>query len=182
MTKKLGPNIKRLREKKSITLRNMAEKIGTSASFWSQVESGKVNPSISTLLKIAANLNTSAGVLLDDQTTTSFTPFIRKQNRRAEEFEGGKLEFLTSYNSKNVMDIVIFKLRKNLSVGGKKNQHFGQEFILLLTGKIEVVLQDNKYILEKGDSVYFDSSINHEVINIVNGQSKILWAVTPPSF
>ena len=62
----IGVNIKKLREEQGLTLRALAKKIEISASFLSQVESGKASPSLSTLKSISDALATTIGNLIGE--------------------------------------------------------------------------------------------------------------------
>jgi len=60
--------------------------------------------------------------------------------------------------------------------------HKGEEFGFLLSGKIELRLDDRKYVVKKDECFYFSSDKKHSVKNIGKTPAKILWVVTPPTF
>ncbi|MDD5567726.1 MAG: cupin domain-containing protein, partial [Candidatus Omnitrophica bacterium] len=66
--------------------------------------------------------------------------------------------------------------------GGVSYKHFGQEFVLVLKGAIEITLNDSMYVLRKGDSIYFNSNVPHEFRNIGNEEAEAIWVITPPTF
>ena len=58
--------------------------------------------------------------------------------------------------------------------------HEGEEFGLVLEGKIKVQIGKEAYTLEQGDSISFDSMLPHKFRNIGNGKAKVLWVVFSP--
>ncbi|MCX7918396.1 MAG: XRE family transcriptional regulator [bacterium] len=182
--KLVGVNIKRYREERQITLRDLASKLNVSASFLSQVETGKASPSLSTLKNIADALHTTVGSLIGETEPTATQPVVREKERKSlkQLGKGIKLYLLTSPDPNKQMEPLLFKLDKEANSGEASYRHFGQEFVLVLKGTLEITLNESKYILKKGDSIYFNSSIPHLFRNVSKGTTEALWVVTPPTF
>jgi transcriptional regulator with XRE-family HTH domain len=180
----VGVNIKRLRETKSITLRELAKKLDVSASFLSQVETGKASPSVATLKSIADALNTTVGSLIGEGQKLTDDPVIRQKDRKSAKplGKGIKIHLLTSTDPNKQMEPLLFTMDKNASSGESLYKHFGQEFIIVLKGELEITLNESKYILKKGDSIYFNSSTPHYFRNTQGVVTEALWVVTPPTF
>jgi len=180
----VGVNIKRLREEQGLTLRALAKKLGISASFLSQVESGKASPSLSTLKSISDSLSTTIGSLIGEDQKLEDNPIVRSSERKhvQEVGKGINLYLLTSRDPNKQMEPLLFKLQEGATSGGRSYKHFGQEFVLVLKGSIEVTLNDMTYILKRGDSIYFNSSIPHAFKNIGKEEAEAVWVVTPPTF
>jgi len=180
----VGVHIKRIRDEKQITLRELAKMLKVSASFLSQVETGKAAPSLSTLKSIADALQSTVGELIGENYKPDTNPVVREEERHpAKEIgQGIKMFLLTSPDPNKQMEPLLFKLDKGASSGASMYKHFGQEFILVLKGEMEVTLNDTRYILKKGDSMYFNSSIPHFFRNIDKGTTEALWVDTPPTF
>ncbi len=180
----VGINIKRLRDEQGLTLRALAKKLGISASFLSQVESAKSSPSLSTLKAIADALSTTVGNLIEESQAVQDDPVVRAGNRKfmQEMNKGIQLYLLTSRDPNKQMEPLLFKLKKGATSGERSYKHFGQEFVLVLKGAIEVMLNDMQYILKTGDSMYFNSSIPHSFKNIGANDAEAVWVVTPPTF
>lgn len=180
----VGINIKRLREEQGMTLRVMAKKLEVSASFLSQVESGKASPSLSTLKNISDCLSTTVGELIGEGQKILHNP-VTKTNERKHVREAGKgvdIYLLTSRDPNKQMEPLLFKLKEGATSGEHAYKHFGQEFVLALKGVIEIMLNDTVYILKKGDSIYFNSSVPHAFKNIGSEEAEAVWVVTPPTF
>jgi len=180
----VGINIRRLRESKRIKLREFARNLNLSASFISQVEMGKASPSLSTLKDMADKLSTTVGELIGEGHPVSEIPVTKEKDRKnIKDLEKGvSMYLLTSPDSNKMMEPLLFKMNKNATSGGANYTHFGQEFVLVLKGSIEIKLNDNNYILKKGDSIYFNSKTPHSFRNIGSGEAEAVWVITPPSF
>jgi quercetin dioxygenase-like cupin family protein len=165
-------------------LRALAKKIGISASFLSQVECGKASPSLATLKNISDTLSTTIGNLIGEAQKLQESPIVKASERKhvQEVGKGISLYLLTSRDPNKQMEPLLFKLKEGATSGVQSYKHFGQEFVLVLMGAIEVTLNDMTYILRKGDSIYFNSSVPHAFKNISKEEAEAVWVVTPPTF
>ena len=180
----VGINVKNLRKEKDLSLRGLASKVGVSASLISQLETGKVAPSLETLKKIATALDSTVSALVGENIVQTNNPFLRKADRKSLNSlkEGVQMFLLTSKDYNKQMEPLLFKLEPNASSGKDMYKHFGQEFVLIIKGTLEVMLNNVNYILRKGDSLYFNSSTPHQFKNIDRGITEAVWVVTPPTF
>ena len=179
----VGANIKRVREEKGITLRELAKQLDVSASFLSQIETGKAFPSLSSLKNLANSLQVTVGGLMGEDSKVT-DPVVKKSQRKVLKQMGKGIEMflLTSSNPNKQMEPLLFTLGKNASSGKSSYKHFGQEFVLVIKGVLEITLNENKYLLKKGDSIYFNSSVAHSFRNLHKTTTEALWVVTPPTF
>ena len=58
-----------------------------------------------------------------------------------------------------------------------KMEDNGEEFIFIMQGKAELLLDDQRILLNEGDSVYFDSNLKHRLLSVDSGQVKVLAVV-----
>jgi uncharacterized cupin superfamily protein len=61
------------------------------------------------------------------------------------------------------------------------SEHPGQEFCYILDGQLDFMLDGKPYILRKGDSMYFNSTVGHKAKNNGGSPAKMLWIITPPN-
>ncbi|MGL6170216.1 MAG: helix-turn-helix domain-containing protein, partial [Fusobacteriaceae bacterium] len=96
----IGERIKRNRNQKGMSLRELAEKVVLSASFISQIEQGKASPSIENLKKIANCLDVRVSYLIEDEDSKKNSDLMKKENRRYVESldSNTKMALLTSSN------------------------------------------------------------------------------------
>jgi len=182
--KLVGINIKRLRGEKRVTLRDFAKGLNVSASMLSQIETGKASPSLVTLKNIADALGVTVGSLIDEDQNHSDNPVVKEKSRKSIKCIGNgiKMCFLSSPDHNKQMEPLLFKLSRNAHSGKSSYKHFGQEFVLVLKGSLEIMLNDVVYALHKGDSMYFNSNVPHSFKNLHDGLTEALWVVTPPTF
>jgi quercetin dioxygenase-like cupin family protein len=80
------------------------------------------------------------------------------------------------------MEPLLAEMDAYATSGDAAYRHFGQEFVFVLKGTIEIDLNKTKYTLKKGDSIYFNSSIPHAFRNLGKLKAEALWVITPPTF
>ncbi len=145
-------------------------------------------PSLSSLIKIARALGVRLGTFLDD--SEEMGPVV---NRHTDSQQ--PVTFTSHHTSNNShMDFISLAARKagrnmepfliNIESGtGKENlsSHEGEEFLFVLEGSIVVHYGTEKYILNKGDSIYYDSIVNHLVTANYPSEAKILGVVYSPA-
>lgn len=167
-----------------LTLRGLAKNIDMSPSFLSQVECGKAVPSVPSLKKIADALNTSIGSLVGENEDSFSEPVVRRGERRiiSDSASSMTIDFLSSTHPDKLMEPMLFTLSKKTTMSESRYQHYGQEFVLVIRGRIEVVLHDRRYILEQGDSIYFNSGMPHAFWSVHEHESEVLSINTPPNF
>ena len=186
---KIGFRIKIYRKKNKISLKDLAQKVGLSASFLSQVESEKTYPSLQSLKKIADALHTTIGDIIGETGVITNTLVIKREDRKIINHigKGVEVQLLASLDKNHILDPCIQKLEKGCISGEPPFQHFGQEFIYMLKGVMELTLCDDnqgnsKHIMNEGDGIYFNSNVKHSFKNIYDGITEILCVSSPPYF
>lgn len=177
----IGNKLKILREGARFSLRDLGEKTGLSASFLSQLELGQVSPSIASLENIANVLNVNITYFFDDQTRPD-SIVMRKDERKK----------IFSQTSKAVIQPLAHEISKKkiepfmltLDIGGESGEHpysshHGEEFGIVIRGKVKFILEDKEYLLEDGDSVYFNSKKPHKWKNV--GKKKAIIILVIPA-
>lgn len=184
MMKTIGEKLKKSRNDKNISLRELAAKVELSASFLSQIEQGKASPSIENLKKIANSLDVKVGYLIDEEEDLERNvQFLRSEEIRYAESKGSntKLSLLVNLREKNI-EPIMYEIAPNGESGKDFYSHAGEEFVYIIEGELEVYIEDTTYHLRKGDMLYFKSNIRHRFKNKTKKQVKALWVVSPPTF
>lgn len=180
----MGIKIKKLRKSKGLSLLEVSKKVGLSPSLLSQIEHDKVTPSIATLFKIANLLGKKTSFFLDnnEEEKKVESPVVRKQQRTILHSKNSKIhyELLNPRLRDARVEFLEVILEKGCETG--LYTHEGEEYGVVLTGKLEVILKENHYILMRGDSIAFDSSEPHGFKNLSKGVTRVIWAVSPPTF
>jgi transcriptional regulator with XRE-family HTH domain len=183
MKYQFGDKIRQVREKKKITLKEVAEKAGLSESLISQIERNKVSPAIDTLLNIAEILEIDLEYLFYDLKKSKKVNLVKADKRNKIILDKVIYEQLSkTVDDNDEHGIQAYEM--HIEVGGKSGSneygHKGKELGLIVQGSGEFSIGNEKYILNKGDSLSFDSDIPHLLTNIGNEELITFWVITPP--
>lgn len=181
----LGEKIKKIRNEKGLSLRDLAAMVDLSASFLSQIEQSKASPSIENLKKIATCLDVRVSYLIEDDEVKKDTVLVKKEERATVESidSNTKISLLTSSEIDKNMEPIFYEIGPLGESGREAYNHPGEEFVYVLDGEICVYINDKKYKLKEGDSLYFKSNQKHKFRNPSEiNTTRVLWVVTPPTF
>ncbi len=170
MDEKVGTRIMRLREGQSLSRDDLASRSGLDIDFVRAIEEDNVYPSLGPLLKIARALGIRLGTVLDDQ--FSKDPLVVRLEERREELSmlkgKGKpvaLKFHSLGRGKKDrhMEPFYIEILPEPAEDKKLSSHEGEEFIVVLSGEVEVFYGQETSILKPGDSIYYNSLVPHYV-------------------
>ena len=177
----LGQKIRQKRQEKEMSLTDLAEKIGRTPSFLSQIERGLAEPSITSLRKISDALNVPIFYFLLD--TNEHNPVVRRNERKVLNFPDSQLTFeLISPDLNRKMEIMHARLEPGATTCDEPLTHPGEECMLVLEGKMKVEIGEEEYLLDPGDSIYYFAMIPHKLTSV--GEEDLVWisCMTPPAF
>jgi transcriptional regulator with XRE-family HTH domain len=177
----VGDHIRKFREAKGITLQQLAEKTGFSSALISQIENRMVSPPLGSLVKIANAFDTSVSAFIGGKEERAFS-IVRKEDRttvsRVALKEGGKsaytYEALGAGKAGRKMEPFLVRLQPLLDRNLVRNSHEGEEFLFVLSGKVEVFLDKYSDVLSEGDCIYYNSTIPHHVHSTEEREALIL--------
>ena len=182
---KLGSNIKKFRNIKKLSLKDLAKEIDVSPSMLSQIESGKANPSLNTLKLISKHLDVSMFTLLEEENEEA-AMLVKKENRiRITSGRSDSDEYQLSYDllspdMKGDVQLCEMKLSAFQYNSDDFNTH--KEVAVCSLGKIELMLEAETYLLNTGDSVRIPSGTKHRWKNPTKSECAIIFAISPPIF
>ena len=164
--KHLGERIRRLRLKKSMGLVELGKHTGLSASFLSQLETGRVVPTLRNLARIAMVFSKDLSYFFESDPQAIFRIHRRKERVRLPqtgvEFPTYFFESLGYLVPDRDMDPYFAEFQPlTEEMEPKAHMHPGYEFLYLLEGDLELHHGDQTCTLEAGDAVYFDASTPH---------------------
>ena len=162
-----------------MTLAQVAEEVGISIAYLSQIENGKVNLSIPKLESISKALGESAAHYLVDSVEQS-TQIIRVEDRH----------WLTL--AKKARESVLIQSRGNIKVAvlhiepgadsGRPHSSQGEEFTFVSHGSVTIDLDNHKAELSRGDVIYYDSNIPHKWENHGEITAEIIVITSPERY
>lgn len=187
-SKIVGEKIKSLRESKSITIAELAERSGLAVEQVERIENNIDLPSLAPLIKIARVLGVRLGTFLDDNDETGpaicrkseASDTISFSNNATQSRKHMVYHSLAKSKADRHMEPFIIEVEANQNTDFVLSSHEGEEFIIVMEGIMEISYGKNKYILEEGDSIYYDSIVPHHVHAFEGQAAKILAVIYTP--
>ena len=180
-TRIVAERLRRLRKANGISLRQLAEATGTSASFLSQLERGLSGASTSTLIRIANVFGTSISELFTG-TGAGQDPVLRRHLRPSLPVMNGQRKTLLSRRPLTHFETYVAEFEVGGSSGAEQYTHGdSHEMLFVIRGRVQLDLGPDSHVLEDGDCVEYASSVPHRVKNIGDQPAEVLFIISPPT-
>ena len=182
---RVGREIRDLRKARGATLTDIAGKTGLSASYLSQIETGKASPSVKALHSISQALGVTISWFFSPSTDDADELqdiVVRRANRRSLRFKSGIVDELLSPNLRRRLELLRCTFPPGTSSGAEPYQHEGEEAGLVVSGTLDLWIGDTHVALSEGDSFAFESDIPHRYENRSDTDTIVVWSITPPSY
>lgn len=178
----VGNAIRRVRQGKSLKLKDLANKTGFSVSYLSQVELGKIEPSLTALRKISNALERPVfSFLLEER---DFEKNIIKKNQRKtiKAIESAiSLQLLTPDVSRQ-LEMIYWEVEPGEYSSTELLSHHGEECTFVISGKGKFEFENGSASVEAGDSIYIPKNVVHRTFNPGIELFIAVTAITPPSY
>lgn len=175
--KQIAKNIKKIRLESNMTQERIAELSGLTKGYISKIEKSDKAPPLSTLSKIANALDLDITILTAEELEVPRDInlcIVRKGEGKqvsSTTLEGYHYEALAYKKSgKNMEPFILMPAFEEKAIFS----HEGEEFMYTIEGIHEFIYNNRKYMLNEGDSIYFDSRIPHTGRSIGKQRAKIL--------
>lgn len=182
----LGELIRDLRRARGLTLQGLADQIGKSVGYLSQVERNKSTLSIAGLMDISRALGVPMNWFFQetaDQSDGERDTIVREGFRRSMQFTNlGLREELLSPNLRGPLEMLLSIIEPGASSGKDPYSHAGHEAGLVIEGTLDLWIGDRHFRLHAGDSFSFRSTEPHRCANPSDAVTKVVWVITPPSY
>ena len=182
----IGQKLRQLRLRKKIALVDLGKHTGLSASMLSQLENGKLIPTLPTLARIAMVFDVGLDFFFGEKRSKHVFSIVRANERfRFPELSdnpvpGYYFEVLAYGAVDKSISAYLAEFPKLEARDVSRHSHEGAEFIHVLYGSLAINYQSEEHILETGDSVYFDSSEAHSYHGKSDSPAKAIVITTPP--
>ena len=177
----LGNRVKAYRTARRLTLRQLGEMAGMTASFISQLERGLSGANTSTLMSIANALGISVADLFDESDVSAHKP-LKRTERPALPFSEGYRKMLLSRRPIRDVEVYCGEFEIGGSTGDLPYTHGNaHEMLLVLKGCLKLTLGDESFTLEAGDSIEYATSTPHKTVNVGTTPAEALWIIAPPT-
>ncbi len=176
--------IREMREISGFTSEEMAKRTGVSTDLYLQYENGEADFPFSFLHKCSLEFGIGITDLLEGKSArlSSYTVTRKGQGQIAAKEDGITIQNLAPNFRKKIAEPHWVRYEFDSSLQNKPIQlatHSGQEFDLVISGKLKVQIGEHTEILSEGDSIYYNSSTPHGMI-AVDGQDCVFCAVVLP--
>lgn len=186
--KKIGKKIKEFREFRRISREDLALKANLDVVQLEKIEEKGHIPSLGHLIKLSRAFGVRIGTFLDDQENIGPVVVRAGEEQAAHSFSTKDestrehLNFFSLAQAKagRHMEPFIVEIEPDSESDYKLSSHEGEEFIFVLDGKVEINYGKDIYRLEKGDTIYLDSVVAHNVHAEGKQTAKILAVVYTP--
>src|SRR5499427_9414686 len=188
----IGPKLRQAREHKNMSVRGLARYVGVSPSLVSQIERGRVMPSVGTLYSIANEL----GLVVDDLFTGAqprsrkserpdmdvadvVNPVLKSGQRKIIKLaDGVRWERLTPTPDKDVeFLVVVYDVGAESCPKDALIRHGGKEYAYMISGRLGIKIGFEEFELGPGDSIAFDAQMPHRLWTIGKKPAEALWVV-----
>jgi DNA-binding XRE family transcriptional regulator len=182
----IGSQIRSFRKKMDLTIAELANLARLSIGMLSKIENGNASPSLSTLQSLSDALNIPVTAFFrryEERRNASFVKsgqglvIERRGSRAGHEYQllghsVGKSISVEPYLITLTVESEVFPLF----------QHTGMEFLYMLEGKLLYLHGDKSYVLEPGDSLFFDAETTHGPEELVDLPIRFLSVIVSPRF
>jgi len=184
----VGEKILTLCMEKNIDFDELAERTGLTVEQIETIVNIEELPSLAPLIKIARALGVRLGTFLDD--SEMLGPVIHRQADISDAVtfssqlsaSSSHLDFFTLAGNKSGrhMEPFLIDIKPSLSHESILSSHEGEEFIFVIQGSVKINYGKEIYVLNTGDSIYYDSVVNHLVSAADTQNAKIVAVVYTP--
>ncbi|BEG99873.1 helix-turn-helix domain-containing protein [Bacteroides sedimenti] len=187
-TKIVGEKIKSLRESKGISIEDLAERSGLAIEQIERIENNVDLPSLAPLIKIARVLGVRLGTFLDDMDDQGPVLCRKKETSDTISFSNNAIpsrrhmeyHSLSKSKADRHMEPFLIDVAESTDHEFILSSHEGEEFIMVMQGTMEINYGKNTYVLEEGDSIYYDSIVPHHVHAFEGQAARILAVIYTP--
>jgi len=186
----LGEAIRRTRRSRKLSLRAVAKRAGVTAGLVSQIENGRVTPSVETLFALAAALDVPVAHFFDSSNASSDSAsdfagwsdrrIIRKENRKRLYLETGIIWELLTGEEQPGTRFVEITYPPGARSANMMIRHTGRDFLVVIEGEITVQLEFKDHVLKAGDSMWFDAPVPHQVRNESGAPARLIALTIDP--
>lgn len=173
---KLGNLIRKCRQKRNLTLRELCDKAGVSVGYLSQVERGNATPSLGTLAQIARALDLGLDYFVARPKPGDAVSYADRRRKFSISDTGVTYEALSTEFPGHELSAYIMNCPPGFQ--SETFQHEGEEFIYVLSGSIEKSLDGETFTLREGDSLHYNGMTPHAWRTLGDTPARMLWTGT----
>ena len=182
MIKKLiGKKLKATRLRNDMTIQELAVSSNVSSNMISRIERGLTTPSVEIIVRLANSFGMSINYFVEEAEKGSTIVHTKKGQGEPIFFFEDKHQIISLTQGLRDPNFTVFfdTIEPNCGSGDGGMVHSGEEFALVVEGTLEFIVDDERFVLEEGDSIVFKASLPHRWRNLHQGKTNVLWVVSP---
>jgi len=187
-TSNVGGKIKQVRELKNISIDDLAQRSNLEVEQLQGIENNKIVPAISPLLRIARALSVRLGTFLDDNEQLGPVVCRCDDKKKTESLSNQTVDARANLNffsmakgkSGRHMEPFMVEVKSDDQTAKAASSHEGEEFLFVLSGQVKLQYGNENYVLNEGDSIYYDSIVEHRLSSAPDQTAKVLAVVYTP--
>lgn len=178
-----GKRLRELRKSKGLSIAELSKRSEVSTGLISQIEREMVIPSVVSIWRLSQALDASINYFFDNDAPDDKVLIRRNEHRTVILHAGSSYyKLLGASSPEHLLDMTEITLKSGHAYEQTPITHDGEECGYVLKGQLTVALDGKEYVLEEGDSIYFNSSLPHKYINRGDEDCVSIWAMTPAFF
>jgi transcriptional regulator with XRE-family HTH domain len=179
----IGEKIRKFRTEKGLTLLELSRKSGVALATLSRIENNKMTGTLESHIAICNALGIGLPELYQDLSPSNSAPEVHTASDRTEVFVHDKRSvsemLIPKVLDKKMMPIMI-KIGSKGTTHREESKKGVEKFVYVLEGKVNAAIGEKRYSLNKGDTLYFDSSMPHYFENIGASDARLICVISPP--
>ena len=182
MLKNLGQRIRSLRKEKGLTLVEVSQKTGIAQATLSRIETGTMMGTVDSHEKMAQVLGVGLPELYSgvDGRYEQLSHLTKASDRKVTHHSRNvQIELLTSESSKKKITPLLLTLQGESETGKEHQERGVEKFIYVLEGEVKAKIDKEEFVLNQGETLYFDASFTHQFINEKTKAAKLLLTGSP---
>lgn len=178
---RLGAILRERRVDRNVTIEQLAARAGVSAGLISQIERGIGNPSFGTLVRLSYALDLQISALFDGPRFDEQQMLVRRDHRQRLVAGDGSVHDILVPNANHKLGLIRSTFPPGFESLEPAVSHPGEEIVLVVSGALRANIAGQRFDLDTGDSLIFDSTLPHGWANPGDEPSEVLFVSTPPA-
>lgn len=175
----VGHRLREVRSSRGLSIRALAEQSGLNVNTLSLIENQRTSPSVSTLQQLAQSLQVPISTFFETDHNDKHVVHQTAGTRPQATFTHGSIEDLGAGISRLGAEPLIVTMAPHADSGETPIVHTGREFVYCLEGIIAYSVDTETYLLEPGDSLFFEAYLPHHWKNMNASPSRNLLVLCP---
>jgi DNA-binding XRE family transcriptional regulator len=180
----VGERLQSIRKLKGLSQRELAKRAGVTNSTISMIEKNSVSPSISSLRKVLGGIPMSMVEFFSEELAPENpTQVVYKASELIDISDGAvTMKLVGKSHPGRAIAFLSEVYPPGADTGDEMLVHEGEETGILVEGRLELIVGLDTYVLEAGDSYYFESTRPHRFRNPFDAPARLISAATPANF